>query len=149
MLTPVCRHCRECFTQSYALVIFTNMHHTLPPLFFFWGTVLYMSVHCSLSRYFCSWRSIYWSGGLSTTETNTDHKATLLWDKCGHSIYKILLLYVRGVLRKFCLHLFDRWNINVRTGTPTSAGASRWHFSTLKTQWNLNIASTERMPVGK
>lgn len=50
---------------------------------------------------------------------------------------------------KFCLHLFDCWNINVHTGPKTLAGVSRWHFSTLETQWNLNIASTEWMPVGK
>lgn len=96
-------------------------------------------------RYCPSWFGYFHPRGRKRREATppqTKPWAFMPQDKYRHSIAEAVLLYNGGVLRKFCLHLFDRWNINVHT----SADASRWHFSTLRTQWNLNIASTEQGP---
>lgn len=63
--------------------------------------------------------------------SSSANTASVPQDKYRHSIHETLPLYIRGVLRKFCLHLFDRRNINVHTtpskppSSPTTAGVSR------------------------
>lgn len=106
---------------------------------------LYVDKAHTYPRYCLSWTGSFHPRSSKRREESppqTKPWAFMPQDKYRHSIGEASLPYIRGVLRKFCLHLFDRWNINVHT----SAGASRWHFSTLRTQWNLNIASTERGP---
>lgn len=63
--------------------------------------------------------------------SSSANTASVPQDKYRHSIHETLPLYIMGVLRKFCLHLFDRRNINVHTtpskppSSPTTAGVSR------------------------
>jgi len=112
----------SCFIW-YAVTIWLTLSSLFATMMFFWMTLYLLKKH------------------------NTN-KTSVSWDKCSQSIHNILLLYIRKVLRTFCLHLFDPWRINVHTGPPDhcrSHPLTFLHFEiTMKSEYCLDWADARR-----